>query len=176
MKPIGKLKDLWLLLILIVLLTIVFTNVMLWWQRRYPDNEWHSRHDCVRHHLQNIRSSLWAYIEIHGNNIPYNLHELVSLKYLGRSTLVCPSQFSYVRDGGYIEEDSPLFVTSYLVIEPGGDFTELQDGSIIVKELVGNHFESTVGGEHLSAGYHVIKKDKGLLAIEFIELNAVVSK
>ena len=152
-------------LLIFAFLGIAIVIVML--PKKYPTNEWQSRHDC-RVNLRYIASALRCYLEVNNNKMPCDIYQLTERNLLPRSRLVCPSQHIILCRDGYLEEDSPLFVFSYRIMVPGQDYEKIEDGTVIVKEFENNHLYNAVGGEIYQTGYYVLVKKDGRMETEFM--------
>ena len=141
-----------------------------WWPQKYPNNEWHSRHECKGLHLLHIASALNVYLDKHNDEVPDDLYDLVEENILDRYHLVCPSQYSAVKKAGFFEDDCSLFVSSYRLVIHGIKYNEIPDGTVILKELSGNHPSSKVGEELYKSGYHGLLKKGKTFKVEFFEV------
>jgi len=145
----------------------VYVAISIKLEIKYPKNERHSRQICALQHRQ-IVFLLNTFIKKNSGMIPADFQELMPMDYLNRKILLCPSQFTVADKAGFLEENSPVYISSYQLMVPRQRFDELNNGTVIVKEYEGNHPESVVDKKYFSSGYHVIVKDGNELKIDFV--------
>lgn len=164
-KNMGKKTLIFGFVIVCVLLSLIFGMRTM----KYPKNEWHSRHECKRLHLLHIASGLNVYLNKHNNKMPGDLYDLVEENILDKHHLVCPSQYSTVKKAGFFKDSCPLFISSYRFLIHGFKYVEIPDGTVVLKELIGNHPSSKVGDKLYPSGYHVLIKSGKTFQVEFVE-------
>jgi hypothetical protein len=160
-------KKIMILFVVCVVTSSVYFLMSAYYELRYPKNESRSRRDCSSQ-LKQISFLLHVFMEKNSGMMPTDFYELMSMNYKERRILLCPSQFTVADKKGFLEENSPVFISSYRLMVPGKNFYKLNDGTVIVKEFEGNHPESVVNKRHFSAGYHVIVKEGNDLKEDFI--------
>ena len=160
--------------ITVIAILLFFVIVIVAWLypgKRYPVNEWQSRHDCKTVRLIGILSSLEMYLKSNEGKMPLDLYELVEKGYIDKSGLICPHQYERLLKGGYLDENCSLFISSYRLLVPKKIIANIPNGTIVVQENKGNHPQSYVNKVKLPKGYHVIIKKNDMLSIDFIENN-----
>ena len=145
----------------------VYVIVSIRIELKYPRNEANSRRDCSSQ-LQQIRFILLVFMEKNSGMMPNDFYPLMSRHYGDRKILVCPSRFTVADKAGFLEGNSPTYISSYRLLTPGKAFAEISDGAVVVQEFKGNHPHSVIGEKNYPVGYHVLLKEGGGLRIDFV--------
>jgi len=159
-------KKLIVIILVALVISLVYVFISLHYELKYPENERYSRHNC-KVQMKEIVVALLTFLERNDGVMPKDFYELISTQYFGKELLVCPSKRVAAQKAGFLEPDCPIYVSSYILLFPGGKFTDIPDSAVVVKEFEGNHPESVVSGETFPLGYHVITKQGESLRVEF---------
>ena len=161
MKPkITKYFTIEFLIVFVSLIVVILIFKDSIWRRKFPENEWHSKHLCSRQKLSSLQSGLERHMGEHDNFLPNSLHELMEEGNISQSDMICPSQYKLFDQDFLRRGNFPFYIECFELIAAQKNFDNLSEGEIIIKEFSGNH----------PSGYHVIRKKGDFLTREFINL------
>lgn len=156
-------------IITFVVVGLLIDHLYYKYQIRPLDTALRCRSDCWAQ-MVTIRLRLLEYQDLNNNTMPIDLQELFTMIGLERSRWICPSQLPKLRQMGLVvNEGFSLYISSYRLMVPLQDFNTLPDGTVIVREIEGDHPAMMTHGRYYPAGCHAIIKDGDNMKVVFLK-------